>query len=134
MKSSSYFLILLFITLSINSIKNETSNSSIKCGKVFDGLTNGSIDMEIQTSTTTIAANWVDFGDEVLLFEWAIVSDSFRIPVASMTSGLIFFFLLFFIFFFLNIQFCLHIFFVYIFFYIYIILNFIFYVFLRSIF
>jgi len=87
MKTSSLFLILLFITLSINSIKNESSNSSIKCGKVFDGLTNGAIDMDVQTSTSTIAANWVGFGNEVLFFEWAIVSDSYRIPLtSSMTS------------------------------------------------
>lgn len=50
------------------------------CGTVYDGLTNGRFDMQIQTSTTSIGANWMNFGSNVLFYEWAIISDRVRIP------------------------------------------------------
>lgn len=53
------------------------------CGVVRDGL-NGQIDMEIQLSNSTIAANWSGFGDSVILVEWAIVSASQRLPSADL--------------------------------------------------
>jgi hypothetical protein len=49
------------------------------CGVVYDGLapyasSSSRFDLATQTSTSTIAAHWFGFGDDVLNYEWAVAS------------------------------------------------------------
>jgi len=62
------------------SLNNGFDSLPGTCGTVYDGLTNGRFDMQLQTSTTSIGANWLNFGSNVLFYEWAIISDQVRIP------------------------------------------------------
>jgi len=50
----------------------DGQHTSDTCGKVLDGLTEGKFDLQYQTSTTTLGANWVGFPESVLSYEWAI--------------------------------------------------------------
>merc|ERR1712063_59022 len=50
----------------------DGQRTSDQCGKVFDGLTEGKFDLQYQTSTTTLGANWGGFPEPVLFYEWAI--------------------------------------------------------------
>ena len=72
----------------LNLTISVESNKLLQCGKVYDGLTEGRVDMKVQTSTTSIAANWVGFGDDVLFYEWAVVSDKVRLPLPSSSSDI----------------------------------------------
>jgi len=62
------FCLALFLTFPSFIIAENT------CGKVFDGVTDGQYDLEYQFSQTTIGANWVNFGNDVLSYDWAIFS------------------------------------------------------------
>jgi len=50
----------------------DGQRTSDKCGKVLDGLTEGKFDLQYQTSTTTLGANWGGFPEPVLFYEWAV--------------------------------------------------------------
>jgi len=50
----------------------DGQRTSDKCGKVLDGLTEGKFDLQYQTSTTTLGANWEGFPEPILFYEWAI--------------------------------------------------------------
>jgi len=54
------------------------------CGLVRDGLAHGT-DLDVQGSTTSVSANWVDFEDgrernRVLRYEWAVISEKVISP------------------------------------------------------
>jgi len=61
-------------TICLASPSNIEVEISSSCGTVYDGITGGRFDMEFQTSTNTLGANWFGFGSDVLFYEWAIAS------------------------------------------------------------
>ena len=63
----------------------------LKCGVIYDGLTEGKFDLQTQYSNSTISANWLNFSDNVLFHEWAIVSDKVNLQ-AFRTNFFRFFF------------------------------------------
>jgi len=72
----------LFIILVLTLFNLSTAQRPLGCGFVYDGDTNGRFDLDQQSDTNTISANWFGFDENVVVksFEVALITDT---PVNS---------------------------------------------------
>ena len=69
-----FLFVLLASVISVQSSFVEDERN-VRCGVVYDGLTEGKFDIQQQISTTSFGANWSGFGGDVISYEWAIFSE-----------------------------------------------------------
>jgi len=75
----------IFIVLISGLVYAESSDASLKCPTVYDGLTNGVFDLSTQFSQNTISSNWVGFSsNELIGYEWAVISEK---KAGKLSSG-----------------------------------------------
>lgn len=88
MHASTLPLLLLgaLLLVAVSASNSQTEVDGDRCGFAFDGLAYGTYDLRKQTSLSTLAAHWDGFSDDVLMYEYAVITEKY-LPYLQEKSG-----------------------------------------------